>query len=345
MTPRIYVSLNFMYNEGSGGVLDVAQNLCRSFSELSGRDITFIKPNPKISGKLRRLMRFISEILIFRHVSPSDRPAVILYPNYFFVPFFKRNIKHVVVVHDLQAVIYPRHMSVLRRTWLDLQYKLIKAFADGVVFISKSTRDDFFARYGRPKNHAVIYNPVMVDKFQKVAPGESIQRPYAIANFHFYPHKNIARMLYVFAVIKQSDPALKLVMTGAMPPLGTPEHALLQSEGVMHLGYLAKEKVNELINTAEFFISMSEFEGFNMSAAECAVLGKPLILSDIPAHRELFDGWAFLVDLKEACLSGPTLKSYLESFDRSREWVYSEATEPSNAAREYLNFLESVAVN
>jgi glycosyltransferase involved in cell wall biosynthesis len=133
-------------------------------------------------------------------------------------------------------------------------------------------------------------------------------------------------------------------MTGAAPPPETAEHTMLKSEGVVHLGYLPKVEVYDAINCSDFFISMSEFEGFNMSAAESAKAGKPLILSDIPVHRELFTGWAFFLKLDEEDVPEQELKSYLDNFDRTRTWTYSASTDGRQVALEYVEFLSSVAL-
>ncbi len=333
-----------MYNAGSGGVTDVAENLCESLQRSEGSNVTIIKPSEKIHSKwLRRFMRFFAELRIKSRLS-SDTPSVVLYPNYFFSPFPQRGVKQVAIVHDLQFVMYPQYTTILRKVWLNQIYKMVKSYADGVVFISQSTRNDFIKQYGAPKKHAVIYNPVVLVEKSTQGNSRQVHNPYAIANFHFYPHKNIRKVLSIFSVIKAWHPALKLLMTGNMPPPGTAEHSMLTSESVVHLGYLPKSEVYDVINGSEFFISMSEFEGFNMSAAESAKAGKPLILSDIPVHRELFAGWAFFVKLDGSDFSEQELKAYFENFDRTRPWNYSSSTNGPQVAKEYADFLNSVAL-
>jgi glycosyltransferase involved in cell wall biosynthesis len=333
-----------MYNAGSGGVRDVAENLCQSLQKLEGSNVTIIGPSERIHGKWsRRFMRFFAELRVKSRVS-SSTPSVVLYPNYFFSPFPRKGVKQVVMVHDLQFVVYPQYTSPLRKLWLSQIYKMIRAYADGVVFISQSTRNDFIKQYGAPKNHAVIYNPVTLAEKSTQNSLRLAYSPYAVANFHFYPHKNIRKVLSIFSIIKSWQPSLKLLMTGMIPPRGTTEHSMLRSENVVHLGYLPKAEVYDVINGSEFFISMSEFEGFNMSAAENAKAGKPLILSDIPVHRELFSGWAFFVKLDEADFPEQELKSYLENFDRTRSWAHSANTDGPRIAQEYADFLYSVAL-
>ena len=47
-------------------------------------------------------------------------------------------------------------------------------------------------------------------------------------------------------------------------------------------------EINELMNCADVYVSLSSAEGFDYPAAEAAVSGLPLVLTDLPVHRELF---------------------------------------------------------
>ena len=57
---------------------------------------------------------------------------------------------------------------------------------------------------------------------------------------------------------------------------------LLYLENVCDFG------VSELISKSEVLVSFSFDEGFNYPAMDAALSGKPLLLSDIPVHRELY---------------------------------------------------------
>jgi glycosyltransferase involved in cell wall biosynthesis len=56
---------------------------------------------------------------------------------------------------------------------------------------------------------------------------------------------------------------------------------------IVFLGH--KKNVNEYLKSSKYYISTSLSEGLPMSSLEALSVGLPLILSDIPAHREIFN--------------------------------------------------------
>ena len=58
-------------------------------------------------------------------------------------------------------------------------------------------------------------------------------------------------------------------------------------------GFVSDEALACLYAGALAFVSPSKDEGFGLPAVEAAVAGTPVVLSDIPAHRETLNGAAF----------------------------------------------------
>jgi hypothetical protein len=90
--------------------------------------------------------------------------------------------------------------------------------------------------------------------------------------------------------------------------------------------------------------NVNDFEGFNMSAAEAALLGRPLVLSDIPVHREVFSDLALLLSAESAEVPVDKLLAYVKAAlaappDASR---LSQRVAPATVAREYVAFIDSV---
>jgi glycosyltransferase involved in cell wall biosynthesis len=57
-------------------------------------------------------------------------------------------------------------------------------------------------------------------------------------------------------------------------------------EEVIYLGTIPYEHVFLLMRQSAFVLNPSSFEGYGMTANEAGMLGKKILLSDIPAHRE-----------------------------------------------------------
>ena len=116
------------------------------------------------------------------------------------------------------------------------------------------------------------------------------------------------------------------------------------SSCVRHRGLVSRKELTQLYCGAAAFISLSAFEGFNLSAAEAATLGVPLLLSDIPVHRELFGGYAFFVGSEHCDLD--ELSQYLADHrEMQPAWLHAEACAPGTVARRYLTLKrEAVAL-
>ncbi|WP_173015901.1 glycosyltransferase [Bradyrhizobium sp. TM102] len=334
------MSHNYAYIQNPGGVADMANNLASALSQTTS-DLIEVFPADRTKG--RTLWRFLSEIeLSLRHFSD---PVVLLFPNYFALPLPWSKAKSIVVVHDLQFRYYPGFQSILKRLILEFSYRLAQRRAAGVVFISEATQSDFVKFYGPPSRSAVILTPIEVASASHSSDSASkyAGAPYAIANFHSYPHKNLEKVFELFRQLRSVTPKLKLIVTGRQPKQrDLISKAGLDPESVVFTGFIEKQEVLNLIAGAEFFVSMSLFEGFNMSAAEAAKLGRPLLLSDIPVHRELFSEYAFLVDPATTSFDVQRFLTYLSNFSSHERWELAEKTEPRYAAERYIQFFENV---
>jgi glycosyltransferase involved in cell wall biosynthesis len=334
----------FSYVSHSGGVIDVARNVLAGLQIIIPCGYEVKEPSSRIRlGKIRTLMRFLADAWLGFRYWRSD--VTLLFPNYFCLPILGARCRMVVVVHDIMFKHYPGYVGAAKRRILDWSYRLVTRYADGVVFISQDSEADFVRVYGKPRKFTTIYNPVVVS-----GGGSEVVRtvgpqghPYVIANFHYYPHKNLEGLLKVFDALQLAWPGLKLVFTGNKP---AQFDALIGGcdarTHVLHLGFLPKDQVMALIRDAAFFMSMSRFEGFNMSAAEAALLGKPLILSDLPVHRELFSDCARFVPLDRNLGDAADLVDFVRAFKPGVP-AFAEAVKPEVAAGHYLEFLDEVS--
>lgn len=74
-------------------------------------------------------------------------------------------------------------------------------------------------------------------------------------------------------------------------------HSLGLDDSVYFVGFLPPESVWALMKAATVFVSLSAYEGCPNAVMEAMTCGCPLVLSDIPAHREITDeNSAYLVD-------------------------------------------------
>jgi len=82
----------------------------------------------------------------------------------------------------------------------------------------------------------------------------------------------------------------------AAGPLVGPNGTALMFDNIHCLGELGEEELARSLAAKPVFVSAALYEPFGLAALEAAAAGCPLILSDIPSFRELWDGAAIFVD-------------------------------------------------
>jgi glycosyltransferase involved in cell wall biosynthesis len=109
--------------------------------------------------------------------------------------------------------------------------------------------------------------------------------------------------------------------------------AARRTDGVILLGHQNREALDELYSHAAVFVLPSSHEGQPIAALEAMSYGCPVILSDIPAHRELGNPKALffppgdtaaLIDCLEEFFRNPTARQLdageLEPFMQAHDW-------------------------
>jgi glycosyltransferase involved in cell wall biosynthesis len=117
------------------------------------------------------------------------------------------------------------------------------------------------------------------------------KEPYLVAVQSLYPHKGHDALLQGFARVVDHFPGtVRLVIVGdgdQTIPLRLLADRLRITERVIWLGGVwQQDLVNSVLASAAGFVSMSRFEGVPISVLEARQHGLPLVLTDIPGHRD-----------------------------------------------------------
>jgi glycosyltransferase involved in cell wall biosynthesis len=115
--------------------------------------------------------------------------------------------------------------------------------------------------------------------------------PYLVAVQSLYPHKGHDALLRAFArVVDQTHDPVRLVIIGdgdQTIPLRMLADQLGITDRVVWLGAVwHQDLVDSVLAGARAFVSMSRFEGVPISILEARQHGLPLVLTDIPGHRD-----------------------------------------------------------
>ena len=252
----------------------------------------------------------------------------------------------VVTVHDLAFLRFPE--TVQRQT---LAYRALVPAAvkcsDAVVTVSSSVAEELQAEYGVPADKIVVA-PNGVDRrwFQASQPGpEELARLGLPQNYLLFignlePRKNLGVLLRAYALARREDPRLgSLVLAG---PAGWGDRwagSEGPGQGVVLAGYLPQRDLESVVAGCQALCMPSLYEGFGLPIIEAFAVGRPVMASDIPAHRETAGQWARLVPprdvdawaqalLDSGQLDGP------QQTEKRREWARNFTW--ANSARRHL---------
>ena len=208
----------------------------------------------------------------------------------------------VTVFHDLQ---HKRHPEYFR--WFDLPFwrLLLWQAAHGstrLVVVSEATREDLLRYYSvPPAKIRVVLHGVEEEFFEIGRRRKGLQpEPYLLAVSTLHPHKNLDRLIRVFAEFSRPRPEYRLVIAGLR---GFQSGALERLIGELGLGdsvqltgWLPRAELADLYLRASAYVNATLFEGFGMPVLEALAAGIPTACSSIEPLKSVAGSAALLFD-------------------------------------------------
>ena len=193
-----------------------------------------------------------------------------------------------VTLHDVQHLDLPELFPRGERAFRRLAYDRAARRADAVVVISEFVRGRAAERLDLDPERVHVA-PLGVD-LHRFHPGDGDREPFLLYPARAWPHKNHARLLEAFALLRRSRPELRLVLTGGGHD-ATPRPA-----GVEVRGPVSPDELAGLYRRAACLVFPSLYEGFGLPPLEAMASGCPVAASDLPAIREVCGEAAVLFD-------------------------------------------------
>lgn len=134
--------------------------------------------------------------------------------------------------------------------------------------------------------------------------------------------KNLSAFIEALADVRQKEPVFAVICGDG--PERSHLHELSHKLGldccVHFIGHLPLTSVWRLMRRAAVFVSLSDYEGCPNAVLEAAACECPLVLSDIPAHRELMnEESALFTDQKNIAATARAILLVLRNREQSRE--------------------------
>jgi glycosyltransferase involved in cell wall biosynthesis len=159
--------------------------------------------------------------------------------------------------------------------------------ARAVVCVSNAERDaivrDFPVTEGRTH---VVPNGVDTAAVRSAQPFAG-QRRTILSLGRLERYKRVAVLLRALPSVPADSQLVVIGQGSQRAELQRLASALGVSDRVRFLGEIGTDEVHRWLRTATVLVSLSEQEAFGMAPVEAAVAGARVVLSDIPAHREI----------------------------------------------------------
>ena len=187
------------------------------------------------------------------------------------------------------------------KTMLKFGERLGCMFADEVIVISDVIRNLIKRKYNRTQHVHLIYNgvsqPEMCDYpeyFQELGIEKG---KYILGMCRFVPEKNLHHLISAFAKMKNEElrmknaaSDIKLVLAGDTDfeddySRGLKE--LARKNGVVLTGFIKGRKLHSLLTNCRCYCLPSSHEGLPIALLEAMSYSVPVIVSDIPANKEI----------------------------------------------------------
>jgi glycosyltransferase involved in cell wall biosynthesis len=233
--------------------------------------------------------------------------AVVHYPLTLRIPAVAR--PSVVTLHDLQHLDLPAMFPRGERLFRSAAWHPSVRGADRVIVLSEFVRGRAIAGLGlEPDRIRVV--PSAVDH-RRFTPGAEPREPFLFYPARAWPHKNHARLLEAFSLLRQERPELQLVLAGGGRFGAAPD-------GVTVLGHVSDEELVSLYRRASALVFPSLYEGFGQPPLEAMACGCPVACSRSGALPEVVGDAARLFDATDPAELARAVGEVLDAPD---EWV------------------------
>lgn len=301
----------------------------------------FVELIKKIGTKLRVIPKKNNLVSAFLKTCEVDILFTRGIPSYGFqLPFLTW-------IPDFQHIHYPEFFSEQEVKIRDAAFERFARNATRIVLSSNSALKDFqmFAPWSLEKARVISFvAQIPGDTFQRdpgyVCGKYNIPERFILLPNQFWKHKNHETVIYALRIALKKYPELTIVCTGNTNESRDFNYfskllCLISSVGVRErmiiLGLTPRQDLFSLMRQAVAVLQPSLFEGWNTTVEEVKSMGKQLIVSDIPVHREQNAPGAVYFDPKD---SQSLSLSLLEVFKNGRP---GSNLELEKAAKESLN--------
>lgn len=238
-------------------------------------------------------------------------------------------------IPDFQHIHLPRFFSSNEIAKRNRRFLQLCKMADGVIVSSQDAQKDLRNFYPQAAGNSFVLNfvPTPGTGFEHISM-QDLQEKYQVTHpyFHlpnqFWAHKNHQLVIDALRNLKAAGKDFLVVATGNTTDLRNPGFydALMKQaadDGLFKnfraLGIVPYKDLMALMRYSVAVINPSLFEGWSTTVEEAKSMGKKVILSDIPVHREQNPERGIFVNPNDPEHLARALKTAVQEFDAETE--------------------------
>lgn len=158
-------------------------------------------------------------------------------------------------------------------------------------------------------------------------PVPGVESPFVLSVANGLPHKHLDVVVRGWALaVAAQDLSTQLVLVGRVSDSDVLTHREMAGAAVAHLVHLGpvtdRSQLRWLYEQASVLVTMSTLEAYPLTPGEAGSLGCPIIVSDIPAHREVAGAHAqYIVPGDTHTLGAALVETIIRRERHERRWT------------------------
>lgn len=245
---------------------------------------------------LPNLHKWSSKFLIFKryfNLRFKDKKEPFIFHSSLYRLCKNKNALNITTVHDFTYEYYRKDLKSNLHKW---QKKNVVMHSDGVICISKNTKQDLLKFYPKFKGRIkVIYNGYSTDKYffkPEIAKTKNVLFVGARTDYK--------RFDLTIDIVKELNDCKLIIVGGGNLTLA--EQNILESKlsgRYEKKGYVSDEDLCDLYNSAFFLCYPSEYEGFGIPVIEAQACGCPVVCQNKSSIPEVVQDSAIYINSGE----------------------------------------------